>query len=33
MTETSGGELLARMLHVEGVERVFGIVDGTYFGF
>lgn len=33
MTETSGGELLARMLHAEGVERVFGIVDGTYFGF
>ena len=33
MTETSGGEFLARMLHAEGVERVFGIIDGTYFGF
>lgn len=28
-----GGEFLARMLHEEGVERVFGIIDGTYFGF
>lgn len=33
MAEMSGGELLARMLHGEGVERVFGIIDGTYFGF
>lgn len=33
MTEMSGGEFLARMLHAEGVERVFGIIDGTYFGF
>jgi len=33
MTEMKGGELLARMLHAEGVERVFGIIDGTYFGF
>lgn len=33
MTEMSGGELLARMLQREGVERVFGIIDGTYFGF
>jgi len=33
MTETSGGEVLARMLQAEGVERVFGIIDGTYFGF
>ncbi len=33
MTETSGGEVLARMLKAEGVEKVFGIIDGTYFGF
>ena len=33
MTETSGGEVLARLLQAEGVERVFGIIDGTYFGF
>jgi acetolactate synthase-1/2/3 large subunit len=28
----TGGEVIARMLRVEGVEKVFGIVDGTYFG-
>ncbi len=33
MTEISGGEVLARMLQAEGVEKVFGIIDGTYFGF
>jgi len=33
MSETSGGEVLARMLKAEGVEKVFGIIDGTYFGF
>ena len=33
MAEISGGEVLARMLQAEGVERVFGIIDGTYFGF
>ena len=33
MAEISGGELLARMLQAEGVEKVFGIIDGTYFGF
>ncbi|RPI17045.1 MAG: thiamine pyrophosphate-binding protein [Lysobacterales bacterium] len=33
MNETSGGEILARMLQAEGVEKVFGIIDGTYFGF
>ncbi|MDX1657842.1 MAG: thiamine pyrophosphate-binding protein [Nitriliruptorales bacterium] len=27
-----GGEIVARMLAAEGVEKVFGIVDGTYFG-
>ena len=29
----AGGEILARMLYEEGVEVVFGIIDGTYFGF
>ncbi len=33
MAEISGGEVIARMLQQEGVEKVFGIVDGTYFGF
>jgi len=33
MTGVSGGEVLARMLQNEGVEKVFGIIDGTYFGF
>jgi acetolactate synthase-1/2/3 large subunit len=33
VTETTGGAVLARMLQAEGVERVFGIIDGTYFGF
>ena len=33
MSEISGGEVLARMLQAEGVEKVFGIIDGTYFGF
>ena len=28
-----GGEILSRMLAAEGVEKVFGIIDGTYFGF
>lgn len=29
----TGGEVLARMLQAEGVEVVFGIIDGTYYGF
>lgn len=33
MSETCGGAVLARMLQAEGVEKVFGIIDGTYFGF
>jgi acetolactate synthase-1/2/3 large subunit len=33
MAETTGGAVLARMLQAEGVEKVFGIIDGTYFGF
>jgi acetolactate synthase-1/2/3 large subunit len=28
-----GGDVIARMLKEEGVEKVFGIIDGTYFGF
>ena len=28
----SGGRLVARMLRAEGVEVVFGIIDGTYYG-
>ncbi|MBI2607036.1 MAG: thiamine pyrophosphate-binding protein [Deltaproteobacteria bacterium] len=31
--QMSGGEAIARMLKNEGVEKVFGIIDGTYFGF
>jgi acetolactate synthase-1/2/3 large subunit len=30
MTHTTGGALIARMLKAEGVEKLFGIVDGTY---
>ena len=33
MSQLVGGEVLARMLAAEGVEVVFGIVDGTYMGF
>jgi len=33
MTEINGGEIIAKMLKLEGVEVVFGIVDGTYLGF
>ncbi len=33
MAQMVGGEALARMLAAEGVEVVFGIVDGTYMGF
>ncbi|MFD1031571.1 thiamine pyrophosphate-binding protein [Metaplanococcus flavidus] len=33
MGEITGGEVLARMLQIEGVQNVFGIIDGTYFGF
>lgn len=32
MNDISGGELVARMLAAEGVEVVFGIIDGSYFG-
>lgn len=32
MSNMAGGEILARMLKMEGVEKVFGIIDGTYFG-
>ncbi len=27
-----GGEILSRMLAAEGVDTIFGIIDGTYFG-
>ena len=30
MSEMTGGELIARMLENEGVDAMFGIVDGTY---
>jgi len=33
MPSITGGGLLAAMLAEEGVEVVFGIIDGTYFGF
>lgn len=29
----TGGEVIAKMLQMEGIENVFGIIDGTYFGF
>jgi acetolactate synthase-1/2/3 large subunit len=32
MESTTGGDLVARMLAAEGVEVVFGIVDGSYYG-
>jgi acetolactate synthase-1/2/3 large subunit len=32
MTDISGGQRIAAMLAAEGVEVVFGIIDGTYFG-
>jgi len=32
MAASAGGEIVARMLAAEGVEVVFGIIDGTYFG-
>ena len=32
MASTTGGQLIARLLEAEGVEVVFGIIDGTYFG-
>ena len=32
MDKMTGGEVIARMLRLEGVEKVFGIVDGSYFG-
>jgi acetolactate synthase-1/2/3 large subunit len=32
-TTIKGGEIISRMLAAEGVTTVFGIIDGTYFGF
>lgn len=33
MAKILGGEVISQMLSNEGVDRVFGIIDGTYFGF
>ena len=33
MAKIRAGEVIVRMLKEEGVEVVFGIIDGTYFGF
>lgn len=33
MGEMSGGEVIAKMLSIENVDTLFGIIDGTYFGF
>jgi acetolactate synthase-1/2/3 large subunit len=30
--QSTGGDLIARMLAAEGVEVAFGIVDGSYYG-
>jgi acetolactate synthase-1/2/3 large subunit len=30
MSQTTGGQIIAKMLKAEGVEKFFGIVDGTY---
>jgi acetolactate synthase-1/2/3 large subunit len=30
MPETTGGQVIAKMLKAEGVEKFFGIIDGTY---
>jgi acetolactate synthase-1/2/3 large subunit len=32
VAKVTGGELIAAMLAAEGVDTVFGIIDGTYFG-
>ena len=32
MITTSGGDLIAEMLKAEGVDVVFGIIDGSYYG-
>ncbi len=32
MEKLLGGDVVARMLRAEGVEQVFGIIDGSYFG-
>jgi acetolactate synthase I/II/III large subunit len=33
MASLTGGAIIARMLAAEGVDRIFGIIDGTYYGF
>jgi acetolactate synthase I/II/III large subunit len=32
MATLTGGSIITRMLAAEGVERIFGIIDGTYYG-
>jgi len=32
MAHLTGGAIIARMLAAEGVDRIFGIIDGTYYG-
>jgi len=32
-SKVKGGEIVSRMLAAEGVDKVFGIIDGSYFGF
>ncbi len=32
LERVKGGEIISRLLAAEGVEHVFGIIDGTYFG-
>ncbi len=32
MAAMTGGEIIVRMLKEEGVSKIFGIIDGTYFG-
>lgn len=33
MAKVTGGEVIVDMLRMENVQKVFGIIDGTYFGF
>ncbi|PKR77846.1 thiamine pyrophosphate-binding protein [Halalkalibacillus sediminis] len=33
MAEMTGGEIVAKMLAKEKIQKLFGIIDGTYFGF
>ncbi len=33
MATTTGGSIIAQILQEEGVEKIFGIIDGTYLRF